>query len=119
MMLVDIIPFWIDFCADSSVSYIYEDVYRTTINWLNHKPTDALWSFTLYNIITDLVFPPRSHAIKGSKKRKWFSSQPTSKSQMMWPTTFYKLNLDRGMCCSRFLIFFVFSYGIFFRIHFA
>ncbi|MFS7899196.1 hypothetical protein Hanom_Chr00s047497g01777911 [Helianthus anomalus] len=81
MMLVDIIPFWIDFL--------------TTINWLNHKPIDALWSFTLYNIITDLVSPPRSHAIKGSKKRKWFSSQPTSKSQMMWPTTFYKLNLDR------------------------
>ncbi|KAF5772709.1 hypothetical protein HanRHA438_Chr13g0591211 [Helianthus annuus] len=56
---------------------------------------DTLGSFTLDNIITDLAFPPRSHAIKGSKKRKWFSSQPTSKSQMMWPTTFYKLNLDR------------------------
>lgn len=56
-------------CKQIPISHIPEDVYKTSIDWLNKRSFDALGSFmlwTLDSIIADLA----SHqgAAKGSKK---------------------------------------------------
>lgn len=62
------------------LTHISEDVYRTSADWLNHQPVDALGSFVVWsldNILTDLAL--HQGGIKGSKKA---IQQAPSKSQV-------------------------------------
>lgn len=65
---------------DIPVSQISEDVYKTSVDWLNQRSFDALGSFVLWSldsIIADLV--QHEGASKGSKK---VVQQVSSKSQV-------------------------------------
>ncbi|XP_023734554.1 uncharacterized protein LOC111882416 [Lactuca sativa] len=65
---------------DIPLTHISEDVYRTSADWLNHQPVDALGSFVVWsldNILTDLAL--HQGGIKGSKKA---IQQAPSKSQV-------------------------------------
>lgn len=67
------------------LSQISEDVYKTSVDWLNQRSFDALGSFVLWSldsIIADLV--QHEGASKGSKKAV---QQVSSKSQVI-PFTF-------------------------------
>ncbi|KAJ0042671.1 hypothetical protein Pint_18580 [Pistacia integerrima] len=66
--------------VDIPLSHIAEDVYKTSVDWLNQRSFDALGSFVLWSldsILADLA----SHqgAVKGSKK---VVQQASSKSQV-------------------------------------
>ncbi|KAK9272139.1 hypothetical protein L1049_002509 [Liquidambar formosana] len=55
--------------VDIPISHIAEDVYKTSVDWINQRPADALGSFVLWSmdsIVADLA----SHqgTVKGSKK---------------------------------------------------
>ncbi|KAI3668957.1 hypothetical protein L6452_40174 [Arctium lappa] len=66
--------------VDIPLSNISEDVYRTSVDWLNHQPVDALGSFVVWSldsIIADMAL--HQGAIKGSKK---VVQQAPSKSQV-------------------------------------
>ncbi|KAJ9557589.1 hypothetical protein OSB04_012203 [Centaurea solstitialis] len=65
---------------DIPLSHISEDVYRTSADWLNHQPVEALGSFVVWSldsIIADMAL--HQGAIKGSKK---VVQQTPSKSQV-------------------------------------
>ncbi|XP_059307352.1 uncharacterized protein LOC132058937 [Lycium ferocissimum] len=66
--------------VDIPLSQIAEDVYKTSVDWLNQRSFDALGSFVLWSldsILADLV--QHQGAPKGSKK---VVQQVTSKSQV-------------------------------------
>ncbi|KVH92095.1 hypothetical protein Ccrd_005872 [Cynara cardunculus var. scolymus] len=70
----------VDKMVDIPLSHISEDVYRTSADWLNHQPVEALGSFVLWSldgIIADMAL--HQGAIKGSKK---VVQQAPSKSQV-------------------------------------
>ncbi|CAN4126827.1 unnamed protein product [Withania somnifera] len=70
----------VDKMVDIPLSYISEDVYKTSVDWLNQRSLDALGSFVLWSldiIIADLV--QHEGASKGSKKAV---QQVSSKSQV-------------------------------------
>lgn len=66
--------------VDIPLSQISEDVYRTSADWLNHQPVEALGSFVVWSldsIVADMAL--HQGAIKGSKK---VVQQAPSKSQV-------------------------------------
>lgn len=66
--------------VDIPLSQISEDVYKTSVDWINQRSVDALGSFVLWSldsIITDLA--QHEGASKGSKKAV---QQVSSKSQV-------------------------------------
>ncbi|XP_058184337.1 uncharacterized protein LOC131301869 [Rhododendron vialii] len=66
--------------ADIPVTHISEAVYKTSVDWINQRSSEALQSFVLWSLDSILADLPSQHAsVKGSKK----SVNPTSsKSQV-------------------------------------
>ncbi|XP_031257933.1 uncharacterized protein LOC116115937 [Pistacia vera] len=66
--------------VDIPLSHIAEDVYKTSVDWLNQRSFDALGSFVLWSLDSILaVLASHQGAVKGSKK---VVQQASSKSQV-------------------------------------
>ncbi|MCL7032529.1 hypothetical protein MKW94_012556 [Papaver nudicaule] len=67
--------------ADIPLSYISEDVYKTSVDWINQRSPEALGSFVLWSldsILADLA----AHLQVGSKGSKKAVQQVSSKAQV-------------------------------------
>lgn len=64
------------------LSHIPEAVYKTSADWINQRPIEALGAFVLWGldcILADLAV--QQGGVKGGKKG---AQQASSKSQVLW-----------------------------------
>ncbi|KAK9118052.1 hypothetical protein Scep_016145 [Stephania cephalantha] len=66
--------------ADVPICYISEAVYKTSVDWINKKSTEALGSFVLWSL--DSIFVDLANQLGGHKGSKKVAQQPSSKSQV-------------------------------------
>ncbi|KAK9115774.1 hypothetical protein Sjap_014721 [Stephania japonica] len=60
--------------------HISEAVYKTSVDWINKKSTEALGSFVLWSL--DSIFVDLANQLGGHKGSKRVAQQPSSKSQV-------------------------------------
>ncbi|GFP83533.1 hypothetical protein PHJA_000496700 [Phtheirospermum japonicum] len=66
--------------ADVPVSYISESVYKTSVDWINHRSYEALGTFVVWSL--DIIFADLAAQQSGSKGSKKGGQPASSKSQV-------------------------------------
>ncbi|CAN6451774.1 unnamed protein product [Victoria cruziana] len=67
--------------VDVPISYISEDVYKTSVDWIGQRPTEALGEFMLWAL--DSIFADlEAHQSSAKTSKRMVQQQPSSKGQV-------------------------------------